>query len=64
LAINVDSAVRHAIRPDWKKNFQKQKKIELAIYENLLIYGYNEDDATIKTNDVFDLAKRQVEYDE
>lgn len=63
LAINIDSAIRHAIRPEWKKNFQKQQNIRLAIYQNLLIYGYNEDEATIKTNDVFDIAGRQVEYD-
>lgn len=64
LAVNIDKAIRHAIRPDWKRNFQKQQNIRLAIYQNLLIYGYSEDEATEKTNAVFDIAGRQGEYDE
>lgn len=64
VAIEVDSAIRQAIRPDWKRNFQKQQNIRLAIYQKLLVYGYDEDEATEKTNEVFDIAGRQVEYDE
>ncbi|MCG3417552.1 type I restriction endonuclease subunit R [Oceanobacillus jordanicus] len=64
LAVNIDSAIRNAIRPDWLRNFQKQQIIRLAIYQNLLVYGYDEDEATEKTNAVFDIAGRQVEYDE
>ncbi|MBT2663044.1 HsdR family type I site-specific deoxyribonuclease [Bacillus sp. ISL-45] len=64
LAVNIDSAIRHAIRPDWKRNFQKQQNIRLAIYQNLLVNGYDEDEATEKTNAVFDIVGRQVEYDE
>jgi type I restriction enzyme R subunit len=64
LAVEIDSAIRHAIRPDWKRNFQKQQNIRLAIYQNLLIYGYTEDEATEKTNAVFDIAGRQGEYNE
>jgi type I restriction enzyme R subunit len=64
LAINVDSAIRQAIRPGWKTNFQKQQNIRLAIYQKLLVYGYSEDQATEKTNEVFDIAGRQAEYDE
>lgn len=64
LAIEVDSAIRQAIRPDWKRNFQKQQNIRLAIYQKLLVNGYDEDQATEKTNEVFDIAGRQVEYDE
>ena len=64
LAIDVDSAIRQAIRPGWKTNFQKQQNIRLAIYQKLLVYGYSEDEATKKTNEVFDIAGRQVEYDE
>jgi len=64
LAIDVDSAIRQAIRPGWKRNFQKQQNIRLAIYQKLLVYGYSEDEATEKTNEVFDIAGRQVEYDE
>ena len=64
VAIDVDGAIRQAIRPDWKRNFQKQQNIRLAIYQKLLVYGYDEDEATEKTNEVFDIAGRQVEYDE
>lgn len=64
LAIDIDSAIRQAMRPDWKRNFQKQQNIRLAIYQNLLAHGYSEDEATEKTNEVFDLTGRQVEYDE
>ena len=64
LAIDIDSAIRQAIRPGWKTNFQKQQNIRLAIYQKLLVYGYSEDQATEKTNEVFDIAGRQAEYDE
>jgi type I restriction enzyme R subunit len=64
LAVSIDTAVRNAMRPDWKRNFQKQQNIRLAIYQNLLVYGYDEDEATEKTNEVFDITGRQVEYDE
>ncbi|WP_027625313.1 type I restriction endonuclease subunit R [Clostridium lundense] len=63
LAINSDNTIRNAIRPDWKRNFQKQQNIRLAIYQNLLVYGYDEDAATEKTNAVFEIAERQGEYD-
>ena len=63
LAISIDAAVHSAIRPDWKRNFQKQRNIQTAIYENLLANGYSEDDAAEKVNLVYDLVGRQVEYD-
>jgi type I restriction enzyme R subunit len=64
LAVNIDSAIVHIIRPDWKRNFQKQQNIRHAIYKNLLVYGYDEDEATEKTNEVFRIAERQMEYGE
>lgn len=64
LAINIDGAIHSAIRPDWRKNFQKQQNIRLAIYESLLTHGYDEDEATEKTNAIYDIAGRQVGYDE
>lgn len=63
LAVSIDRAIRNAIRPDWKRNFQKQQNIRLAIYENLLIYGYDEDEATAETAAVFEITERQAEYD-
>lgn len=35
LTIDVDSAIRMSIEPAWKKNFQKQQRIRLAIYKKL-----------------------------
>ena len=63
LAVNIDSAIRHAIRPDWKKNFQKQQNIRYSTYQKLLMYGYDEEEATEKTEAAFVIAERQAEYD-
>ena len=63
LAVNIDSAIRSAMRPDWKENFQKQQKIRQSIYNSLISSGYNEDEATEKANTVYDVACRQAEYD-
>ena len=62
LAIDVDGAIRSSIQPDWKENFQKQQKIKSAIYKKLLLHMYTEDRATEETNNVFDIAQRQDEY--
>lgn len=62
LAVGLDSAILGAARPAWKENRQKQQKIKLAIYENLLVYGYDEAEANEKTNSVFKIAERQDEY--
>lgn len=63
LTIDVDSAIRMSIEPAWKKNFQKQQRIRLAIYKKLLLHSYAEDKATEETNNVFEIAQRQEEYD-
>lgn len=63
LTIDVDGAIRISIQPEWKRNFQKQQKIRLAIYRKLLLHNYAEDKATEETNNVFDIAQRQEEYD-
>lgn len=63
LTIDVDNAIRASIKPDWKRNFQKQQHIRLAIYKKLLLHMYTEDRATEETNNVFDIAQRQEEYD-
>lgn len=63
LTVDVDGAIRIAIRPAWKKNRQKQQKIRLAIYEKLLLHSYSKDKAEEETNQVFDIAQRQEEYD-
>ncbi len=63
LTIDVDGAIRVSIRPEWKRNFQKQQRIRLAIYQKLLLHSYSEDKATEETQNVFDIAQRQEEYD-
>lgn len=62
MTIDVDDAIRVSIQPDWKKNFQKQQRIRLAIYKKLLLYMYTEDRATEETNNIFDIVQRQEEY--
>lgn len=63
LAVNIDSAIRNAIRPDWKRNFQKQQNIRYSTYQKLLMHGYDEEEATEKTEAAFVIAERQAEYD-
>ena len=64
LAVAVDKAVRTALRPDWKKNFQKQQNIRSAIYHRLMDSGYSEEDAASTSNVIFDVVQRQDEYNE
>jgi type I restriction enzyme R subunit len=64
LAVAVDKAVRTALRPDWKKNFQKQQNIRGAIYQKLMDNGYSEEDAASTSSVIFDMAQRQDEYNE
>jgi type I restriction enzyme, R subunit len=63
LAVDVDNAIRISIQPEWKRNFQKQQRIRLAIYKKLLAHMYTEDRATEETNNVFEIVQRQEEYD-
>jgi type I restriction enzyme R subunit len=63
LAVDVDRAIRISIQPEWKRNFQKQQRIRLAIYKQLLAHMYTEDRATEETNNVFEIVQRQEEYD-
>lgn len=64
VAYEVDAAVRVSMQPDWLGNKQKQNKIKGAIYDTLCSCGYEEDKADNLTEEIFDLAKRQVEYRE
>lgn len=63
LTIDVDGAIRISIEPEWKRNFQKQQRIRLAIYKKLLLHKYTIETATEETNNIFDIAQRQDEYD-
>lgn len=63
LTVDVDGAIRMAIEPGWKKQFQKQQRIRLAIYNKLISHQYEEVRATEETNEVYSIAERQEEYD-
>ncbi len=63
ITIDVDGAIRVAIQPEWKKNRQKQQKIRAAIYNKLLKHDYSQEKAVEETEEVYDIAKRQEEYD-
>lgn len=63
-AYEIDAAIRSSMQPDWMSNKQKQRRIQLAIFDTLCIYGYDEDKAEILTEEIFDIVKSQVEYRE
>lgn len=64
IALAIDTSIRNAIRPDWKKNYQKQQKIRNAIYHCLADFDYGEEDAVEQTNIIFTIAEGQVEYND
>lgn len=63
LAISMDQAIRASLRSAWKRNFQKQRNIQLAIYENLREHAYDEAQATNYVKEIFEIIERQEEYD-
>lgn len=63
LAISIDLAIRNSLRTDWKKSLPKQRNIQLAIYEKLREYAYDEAQATSYVKEVFAIIERQEEYD-
>ncbi len=64
MAIDIDHAIRISIRPFWRENFQKQQSVRSAIYTRLIEAGLSESDATTKTEEIFELAKIQEEYEQ
>ena len=63
LTIGVDHAIRVSIRPRWQENFQRSQAVRLAIYNKLIAAMRTEEKATEQTEDIYDIAKRQAEYD-
>lgn len=63
LAISMDQAIRASLRSAWKRNFQKQRNIQLAIYEKLREHAYDEARATNYVKEIFEIIERQEEYD-
>lgn len=64
IANKVDTVIRKSIQPDWMSNKQKQNKIKGAIFDTLCGCRYDEYNAGILTEEIFDLVKRQGEYRE
>lgn len=62
VAYEINDAIKTALEPGWLNNRQKQNRIKLAIFDTLCLYDYNEDKADELTEEVFEIAKRQVEY--
>ena len=64
LTIAVDHAILISIRPDWHSNQQKQMAVKSAIYTCLTNASHDADTALKETEELYDIAKRQVEYDQ
>ncbi|MCT7857324.1 MAG: hypothetical protein N4Q19_02640 [Lactobacillus iners] len=60
-ALSMDRAIRASLSTNWKDNYQKQKQIKNAIYDNLLQYSHDEDK---EVDDIFSIMERQKEYDQ
>ena len=63
LTVQVDEAVREAVRPYWKGNLQKTKEIWLAICDKLVSNGYTDDEAEAEADILMEFTQRQEEYD-
>lgn len=63
LVIEICTAISNAVEPDWKGSPQKQRKIQSAIYKKLMANGFDEKLADDETNNIFDIVKRQEEYE-
>ena len=64
LALAVDHAIVVSVRPGWHSNYQMQQAVKAAIFQRLKAAGFDNVTAQQKTEELFDLAKRQVEYDQ
>ncbi len=62
LTLDVDNAITHSIRPDWRNNLQKQNNIKSAIYGQLKFHKYSDDEAEKEANNIFNLVQSQEEY--
>ena len=64
LALAIDHALVISVSPGWHNNYQMQNAVKAAIYQALISAGYTSADAQRETEELFDIAKRQVEYDQ
>lgn len=64
LAIDVDHAIRVSIRPQWHDHYPKQQAIRLSIYRKLIAAMHEKTKAEKETEDLYEIARRQTEYDQ
>ena len=63
LTISVDGAIRISVSPDWHTNHQRTQKVCIAIYKTLIDASVEKAKAEEQRDGIFDIAKRQEEYD-
>ena len=63
LVVGLDKAIMDAVRPGWKGNQPKERKIQEAIYNVLLSNDFDEKIAFMMVDHIFDIVKKQEEYD-
>ncbi|MGI6525366.1 MAG: type I restriction endonuclease subunit R [Bdellovibrionota bacterium] len=63
LALSIDKAIYDSYETNWKGNLQKQRKIQGAIFNSLEQSDYDETKAKKLVEEIFEIAKRQEEYD-
>ena len=63
LTIGVDGAIRISVSPDWHTNHQRAQKVRMAIYKTLIDAAIEKKKAEEQRDGIFDIAKRQEEYD-
>lgn len=63
LTLALDHAIRVSLRPRWKNHPRRSRNVKLAIYSELLETSMAEEAAKEKAERIFNIAKRQEEYD-
>ena len=63
LTLKVDRAIRSSARPDWKNNRPRQQDIKNAIYVKLCEASMEKTEAEKRTEELFEIANRQEEYE-
>lgn len=64
LSLEIDHAIRISIRPQWHDHFQKQQAIRRSIYDKLISARHVEPKVTQETEELYEIARRQTEYDQ
>ena len=61
IALKIDHAIRSSARPDWEKYITRQQEVKKAIYAKLCEASITR--AKERTEELFEIAKRQKEYE-